>query len=60
MSHGLECQDPAAVLRLGREMKDLIRSECCLTASLGIGSNKLLAKIARGSWIGRSDCWGWA
>lgn len=38
--------DPAAVIGIGREMKDLIRAERNLTASIGIGGNKLLAKIA--------------
>ena len=33
-------------MSLGREMKDLIRRERGLTASIGIGGNKLLAKIA--------------
>lgn len=46
MSHRFECFDLQASLELGREMKSLIRSERNLTASIGIGSNKLLAKIA--------------
>ncbi len=35
-----------AAREVGREMKELIRRERQLTASIGIGSNKLLAKIA--------------
>ncbi len=46
MSHRFETVEPGVVLGLGREMKDLIRSERRLTASIGIGSNKLLSKIA--------------
>ena len=46
MSHRFAALDPAAAIELGREMKDLIRSERQLTASIGIGGNKLLAKIA--------------
>jgi DNA polymerase-4 len=46
MSHRFEGFDTEAVMGLGREMKDLIRSERRLTASIGIGANKLLAKIA--------------
>ena len=46
MSHRFAAFDPEAVIELGREMKDLIRSERHLTASIGIGGNKLLAKIA--------------
>jgi DNA polymerase-4 len=46
MSHRFAAFDPEAVMGLGREMKDLIRSERRLTASIGIGGNKLLAKIA--------------
>ena len=46
MSHrdDVGCYDSA--IALGRVMKGLIRSERRLTASIGIGSNKLLAKIA--------------
>ena len=46
MSHRFGAFDPSAATALGREMKELIRSERRLTASIGIGSNKLLAKIA--------------
>ena len=46
LSHRFESFDSGAVLALGRDMKDLIRSERRLTASIGIGANKLLAKIA--------------
>ncbi len=46
MSHRFEGFDAVAAMALGREMKDLIRQERRLTASIGIGSNKLLAKIA--------------
>jgi DNA polymerase-4 len=46
MSHRFAVFDPEAVMGLGREMKGLIRSERHLTASIGIGTNKLLAKIA--------------
>ncbi|MFZ4775921.1 MAG: DNA polymerase IV [Terrimicrobiaceae bacterium] len=46
LSHRFEKADHEALLGLGREMKDLIRSERRLTASIGIGGNKLLAKIA--------------
>ena len=46
MGHRFGHFDPEAVLALGREMKALIRSERNLTASIGIGGNKLLAKIA--------------
>jgi DNA polymerase-4 len=53
MSHHFVGRDEPGMLRLGREMKDLIRSECGLTASIGIGSNKLLAKIA--SDFGKPD-----
>lgn len=35
-----------AAVEVGREMKELIRRERNLTASIGIGSNKLLSKIA--------------
>jgi len=46
MSHRFEAFDPAAATALGTEMKELIRKERHLTASIGIGSNKLMAKIA--------------
>lgn len=46
MSHRFENFDPVDVTNLGREMKDMIRRERRLTASIGIGGNKLLAKIA--------------
>ena len=46
MSHRFATFDSAGVMGLGQEMKDLIRSERRLTASIGIGANKLLAKIA--------------
>jgi len=46
MSHRFAVFDEAAVLALGRQMKNLIRGERRLAASIGIGSNKLLAKIA--------------
>jgi DNA polymerase-4 len=46
MTHRFGTFDRKAALALGREMKDWIRRERNLTASIGIGSNKLLAKIA--------------
>ncbi len=46
MSHRFDAAEPASVTQLGQEMKDLIRDGRGLTASIGIGSNKLLAKIA--------------
>ncbi len=46
MGHRFEVFDAEAAMELGREMKGLIRSERGLTASIGIGANKLLAKIA--------------
>lgn len=46
MSHRFESFESAAVMSLGREMKEIIRRERRLTASIGIGGNKLLAKIA--------------
>jgi len=46
LSHLFERFDAGAVMALGREMKAVIRSERDLTASIGIGGNKLLAKIA--------------
>ncbi len=46
MSHRFEAFDPMAATSLGREMKEVIRKERNLTASIGIGSNKLMAKIA--------------
>jgi len=46
LSHRFEEFDAVAAMALGREMKDLIRGERRLIASIGIGSNKLLAKIA--------------
>lgn len=46
MSHRFEAFEPKSLLSLGEEMKALILSERALTASIGIGSNKLLAKIA--------------
>lgn len=46
MSHRLARGDSPAAHELGRAMKDLIHAQRHLTASIGIGSNKLLAKIA--------------
>lgn len=46
MSHRFAAFDPETVMELGCEMKNLIRSERQLPASIGIGGNKLLAKIA--------------
>ena len=46
MTHRFEKFGRAAVLELGRELKEWIRQERRLTASIGIGTNKLLAKIA--------------
>jgi DNA polymerase-4 len=46
MTHRFEKFDPPQLLELGSEMKQIIRRERNLTASIGIGSNKLLAKIA--------------
>jgi DNA polymerase-4 len=46
ISHRFDAFDSGAAMELGREMKNLIRSERRLTASIGIGGNKLLAKIA--------------
>ena len=46
MSHRFDRSDAETIMELGREMKGLIRSERSLTASIGVGSNKLLAKIA--------------
>ena len=46
MSHREEAASREGLLALGREMKALIRRERNLTASIGIGPNKLLAKIA--------------
>ena len=46
MSHRFESFEKATAIALGRQMKDLIREERRLTASIGIGTNKLLAKIA--------------
>ncbi len=46
LSHRWQSFAPEALLALGSEMKSLIRQERQLTASIGIGSNKLLAKIA--------------
>ncbi len=46
MSHRFEIFNPSSALDLGRQMKKAIRDERRLTASIGIGSNKLLAKIA--------------
>jgi len=45
MSHRFAEFDGEDVLELGREMKVWIRRERNLTASIGIGGNKLLAKI---------------
>ncbi len=46
MSHRFEHFEPEAGMSLGREMKEMIRQQRGLTASIGIGGNKLLAKIA--------------
>ena len=46
MSHRFTAFERETAIALGRQMKDLIRSERRLTASIGIGANKLLAKIA--------------
>jgi len=46
MSHHFEEFTPDSALALGRQMKDLVKSERGLSASIGIASNKLLAKIA--------------
>jgi DNA polymerase-4 len=46
MSHCFEKFDAGTACELARRMKDLIHTERNLTASIGIGSNKLLAKIA--------------
>lgn len=46
MTHRFSSFDPPSLLELGREMKETIRSKRGLTASIGIGPNKLLAKIA--------------
>jgi len=46
MSHRFDAFSRRDVLALGREMKDLIKEQRNLTASIGIGGNKLLAKIA--------------
>ena len=46
MSHHFDAFDSHAAIELGASMKSLIQSQRHLTASIGIGSNKLLAKIA--------------
>lgn len=46
MNHHFEVFTRDAALALGRQMKEIVKSERGLTASIGIGSNKLLAKIA--------------
>lgn len=46
MSHAFEVFTREAVVELGGQMKGVIRAERQLTASIGIGANKLLAKIA--------------
>jgi len=46
MSHHFDVFEPELAIGLGRQMKALIRQDRRLTASIGIGSNKLLAKIA--------------
>lgn len=46
MSHHFEAFTATTAIALAREMKDLILAERHLTASIGIGPNKLLAKIA--------------
>lgn len=46
MSHRFEEFTREAATALGREMKEVVRAERRLTTSIGIGSNKLLAKIA--------------
>jgi DNA polymerase-4 len=46
MSHRFAEFERDAALELGREMKAWIKRERNLTASIGIGANKLLAKIA--------------
>jgi DNA polymerase-4 len=46
MSHRFTAFERETAIALGRQMKDLIRTERRLTASIGISANKLLAKIA--------------
>ena len=46
MSHRFGTFERENAISLGMQMKDLIRTERRLTASIGIGANKLLAKIA--------------
>jgi DNA polymerase-4 len=46
LSHHFTSPDSINPVALGQQMKDLIRRERQLTASIGIGPNKLLAKIA--------------
>lgn len=46
MSHRFDIFTREAATDLGRQMKNTIRAERHLTASIGIGSSKLLAKIA--------------
>ena len=46
MTHRFEEPTRQALVELGRQMKEVIRAERRLTASIGIGTNKLLAKIA--------------
>lgn len=46
LSHRFARPSKEEMLALGREIKALIRAERRLTASIGIGGNKLMAKIA--------------
>lgn len=46
MTHRFDVPTRQALVELGRQMKEVIRAERRLTASIGIGTNKLLAKIA--------------
>lgn len=46
MSHRFEKFERQPAMELGRQIKELIRTERRLAASIGIGPNKLLAKIA--------------
>lgn len=48
MSHRFAAFDPEAVMGLGREMKDLIRSERRSTASIGIGAGNLIGRQSTG------------
>lgn len=46
LSHLFESFEWDGAIELGRQMKKVIKAERNLTASIGIGANKLLAKIA--------------